>query len=291
MVQKSETKKAKQILHDVIFELQNVSESMQWFLSYDRLSELLEIRKEECLRKVYQFKSAKPQMTLSGGFHEVDGDLLVDFLAWNLELDEVAEEFLKGGIFFSERPLYELRESYKTLIQKTIANHKLDQELLLLLTAATIDFDDAVDSYLMDKFEIDFFVRRSIHQFLEKFEIHPEYGAEEFLYEYLKSLIPTKILNFRDITREFRDRTYYELYGRFRETKKKKKKKIVQSVSIEVKDLLSFFDLEPGATIVDVKKKFKELLKKYHPDINKKGEEMTKRIILKYNRLVELIGS
>lgn len=291
MVQKTETKKAKQILHDVIFELQNVSESMQWFLSYDRLSELLEIRKEECLRKVYQFKASKPQMTLSGGFHEVDGDLLVDFLSWNLELDEVAEEFLKGGIFFSERPLYELRESYKTLIQKTIANHKLDQELLLLLTAATIDFDDAVDSYLMDKFEIDFFVRRSIHQFLEKFEIHPEYGAEEFLYEYLKSLIPTKILNFRDITREFRDRTYYELYGRFRETKKKKKKKLVQSVSSEVKDLLSFFDLEPGATITDVKKKFKELLKKYHPDINKKGEEMTKRIILKYNRLVELLGT
>ncbi|EOQ95634.1 DnaJ domain protein [Leptospira wolbachii serovar Codice str. CDC] len=263
---------------------------MQWFMSYDRLSELLEIRKEECLRKVYQFKSAKPQMTLSGGFHEVDGDLLVDFLAWSLELDEVAEEFLKGGIFFSERPLFELRESYKTLIQKTIANHKLDRELILLLTAATVDFDDAVDSYLMDKFEIDFFVRRSIHQFLEKFEIHPEFGAEEFLYEYLKSLIPTKILNFRDITREFRDRTYYELYGRFRETKKKKKK-IVKTVSIELKDLLAFFDLEPGANITDVKKKFKELLKKYHPDINKKGEEMTKRIILKYNRLVELLGT
>ncbi|MCG6138978.1 molecular chaperone DnaJ [Leptospira mtsangambouensis] len=290
MVQRVEAKKSKQILHDVIFELQNISESMLWFLSYDRLSELLEIRKEECLRKVYQFKSAKPQMTLSGGFHEVDGDLLIDFLAWSLELDEVAEEFLRGGIFFSERPLYELRESYKTLVQKTIANHKLDRELLLLLTAATVDYDDAVDSYLMDKFEIDFFVRRSIHQFLEKFEIHPEYGAEEFLYEYLKSLIPTKILNFRDITREFRDRTYYELYGRFRETKKKKKK-IVKTVSDEVKDLLAFFDLEPGAGITDVKKKFKELLKKYHPDINKKGEEMTKRIILKYNRLVELIGN
>lgn len=74
---------------------------MLWFLSHDRLSELLEIRKEECLRKVYQFKSAKPQMTLSGGFHEVDGDLLIDFLAWSLELDEVAEEFLRGGIFLA----------------------------------------------------------------------------------------------------------------------------------------------------------------------------------------------
>ncbi|MDF3820792.1 molecular chaperone DnaJ [Leptospira sp. 96542] len=289
MTTRTESKKSKQLLADVIFELQNTSDSMQWFLSYDRLSELLEIRKEECIRKVYQFKSGKPQMSLSGGFHEVDGDLLVDFLSFNLELDEVGIEFLKSGVFFSERPLYELRESYKSLIQKTVANHKLDKELLLLLSAATVDFDDAIDSYLMDKFEIDFFVRRAVHQFMQHQKIRPEFGAEEFLFDYLKALIPTKILNFRDITKEFRDRTYYELYGRFRE-KKKKKKKIIKTVSVEVEELLAFFDLEPGASIHDVKKKFKELLKKYHPDINKKGEEMTKRIILKYNRLVELIG-
>lgn len=290
MVAKSEFKKSKQILADVIFELQNHSDALTWFLSYDRLAELLEIRKEECLRKIYQFKSKKPQMTLSGGFHEVDGELLIDFLSFVLDLDEVPEVFLQSGIYFSERPLYELREGYKSLIQKTIANHKLDRELLLLLSAATIDFDDAIDSYLMDKFEIDFFVRRSVFQFLESNSVRTEFGAEEFLFEYLKALIPTKILNFRDITKEFRERTYYELFGRFRDQEKKKKKKI-RTISVELEDLLTFFDLEPGATLPQVKKKFKELLKKYHPDINKKGEEMTKKIILKYNRLVELLGN
>lgn len=289
MVQKGSLQRSRQLLHDVIFEIQNASEAMNWFLSYDRLSDLLELRKEEVLRKVYQFKAGKPQMTLSGGFHEVDGDLLIDFLSWNLELDEVAEEFLRAGIFFSERPLYELRESYKELVQKTIANHKLDRELLLLLVAATIDFDDAVDSYLMDKFEIDFFVRRSIQQFIEIHEIRPEFGAEEFLYGYLHSLIPTKILNFRDITREFRERTYYDIFGNFRE-KKQKKKKVKPTVSDEMFELLAFFDLEPGASLTDVKKKYKELVKKYHPDVNKKGEEMTKRIIAKYNRLVLLLN-
>ncbi|MCZ8341413.1 MAG: molecular chaperone DnaJ [Leptospira sp.] len=290
MVAKSEFKKSKQILADVIFELQNHSDALNWFLTYDRLAELLEIRKEECLRKIYQFKSKKPQMTLAGGFHEVDGELLIDFLSFVLDLDEVAEVFLQSGIYFSERPLYELREGYKSLVQKTIANHKLDRELILLLSAATIDFDDAIDSYLMDKFEIDFFVRRSVFQFLESNSVRTEFGAEEFLFEYLKALIPTKILNFRDITKEFRERTYYELYGRFREQEKKKKKKN-KTISIEMEELLNFFDLEPGATLPQLKKKFKELLKKYHPDINKKGEEMTKKIILKYNRLVELLGN
>ncbi len=289
MVLKVETGKSKQILGDVIFELQNHSDSLHWFLTYERLAELLEIRKEDCLRRLYQFKSSKPQMSLSGGFHEVDGEYLIDFLSELLDIDDIPNDFLKAGIFFSERPLYELRESYKSLIQRTIENHRLDKELLLLLATATIDFDDAVDSYLMDKFEIAFFVNRSIHFFLESQEIQPEYGAEEFLREYLNALIPTKILNFRDITKEFRDRTYYELFGRIRSDKPKKKKP-KKKIDLEFEELLAFFDLDIESTIVDVKKKFKLLLKKYHPDINKKGEEMTKKIIIKYNRLIALFN-
>jgi len=289
MVSKLDTNKSKQILGDVIFELQNQSDSLRWFLTYDRLAELLEMRKEDCIRKIYQFRSTKPQMALSGGFHEVDGDYLIDFLSEVLDLDDVPADFLKSGIFFSERPLYELRESYKSLIQKTTDNHKLDKELLLLLATATIDFDDAVDSYLMDKFEIHFFVNRAIHFFLESRDINFEYGAEEFLREYLLALIPTKILNFRDITREFRERAYYEIFGRIRSDKQKKKKS-KQKINLEVEELLTFFDLDHDAKLSDIKKKFKELLKKYHPDINKKGEEMTKKIILKYNRLILLLN-
>ncbi|WP_246051893.1 molecular chaperone DnaJ [Leptospira idonii] len=289
MVVKAEISKSKQILGDVIFELQNHSESLHWFLSYDRLSELMEMRKEDCLRRIYQFRSTKPQMSLSGGFNEIDGEYLIDFLAAELELEDVSSAFLKGGIFFGERPLYELRESYKSLIQKTVENHRLDKELLLLLATATVDYDDAVDSYLMDKFEIDFFVQRTINIFLDTRKIRPEFGAEEFLKEYLNALIPTKILNFRDITKEFRDRTYYELFGRIRK-EKPKKRKIKVKLNVEIEELLAFFDLEADAKVPDVKKKFKELLKKYHPDINKKGEEMTKKIILKYNRLILLMG-
>jgi hypothetical protein len=287
MVSQTDTSRSRQILADVIFELQNQSDDLRWFLTYDRLAELLEMKKEDCLRKLYQFRASKPQMSLSGGFHEIDGDLLIDFLEDILNLDDVPGYFLRGGVFFGERPLYELRESFKSLIQRTIENHKLDKELLLLLATATIDFDDAVDSYLMDKFELDFFINRAIYFFIESREIHAEYGAEEFLKEYLQALMPTKILNFRDITKEFRDRTYYELFGRIRSEKPKKKSK-TKKINLEIEELLAFFNLDIDCTLHDLKKKFKELLKKYHPDINKNGEEMTKKIILKYNRLVIL---
>ncbi|EMO25948.1 DnaJ domain protein [Leptospira interrogans serovar Bataviae str. HAI135] len=35
-----------------------------------------------------------------------------------------------------------------------------------------------------------------------------------------------------------------------------------------------------------MKKRFKELIKKYHPDINKDGLEMTQKIIASYNYLI-----
>lgn len=278
--------RSERLLNDVIFEIQNHCQSLSWFLTYERLSDLLEIQKEDCIRRIYQFRSKHPQLSLSGGFHEIDGDYLVDFLAIQLELDEVASRFLQGGIFFSERPLFELRESFKNLVQNTIESHRLDKELILLLAAATVDFDDAIDSYLADKFEVEFFVQRSINQFLDSRKINPEFGAEAFLKDYLNALLPTKILNFRDITREFRERTYYELFGRTRSSKKKKPK--IKSIDSEMEQLLIFFNLDENAKIEDVKKRFKVLMKQYHPDINKNGEEMTKKVILKYNRLIAL---
>jgi len=104
--------------------------------------------------------------------------------------------------------------------------------------------------------------------------------------DYLNALLPTKILNFRDITQEFRERSFYEVYGRTRTQKQKKTKR--KSIDQELEELLIFFDLDENSSAEDLKKSFKIMIKKYHPDLNKQGEEMTKKIIQKYNRLMEM---
>lgn len=277
---------SQKVLRDVLFELQQSSQDMRWTLSYQRLGELLSLSKEDIHRRIYSFRNSHPHMTLNGSFQEVDGDYLIDFLSIILDIDQVSEKFTEAGIFFGERSLYELRESFKQLIQNTIASHKIDKELILLLTAATIDFDDAIDSYLFDKFELDFFVRRSIDNFLLMKDINPDFGAEAFLIDYINALLPTKILNFRDITREFRERIFYELYGRTRQSKKKRIKK---KVNLEVESLYLFFDLDENATLEELKKSFKKLIKEFHPDRNKNGEEMTKKVIDNYNKLTFIL--
>lgn len=278
-----------QILDDIIFELQNTALECRWSISMERLAELLQLSKEDFYRKIYNFKTSKPDRETRLGFTEIDGDYFCEFLQYCLNITGIQDRLATAGIYFDERVLYEIRENFKHIVQESLERHDLDKDTLLLLATASQDYDDAVDSYISDKFEIDFFLDRCIFEFMSFRRIHPETGADVFLRDYLRALIPTRILNLRDITKEFRERSYYELFGEFRKDKTKKRK-AKPHYSRELFELITYFNLEDGFTKDDLKKKFKELLKKYHPDINKRGLEKTKEIIENYNKLIIMIN-
>lgn len=278
-----------QILDDIIFELQNTALECRWSISMERLAELLQLSKEDFYRKIYNFKTSKPDRETRLGFTEIDGDYFCEFLQYCLNITGIQDRLATAGIYFDERVLYEIRENFKHIVQESLERHDLDKDTLLLLATASQDYDDAVDSYISDKFEIDFFLDRCIFEFMSFRRIHPETGADVFLRDYLRALIPTRILNLRDITKEFRERSYYELFGDFRKDKTKKRK-AKPHYSRELFELITYFNLEDGFTKDDLKKKFKELLKKYHPDINKRGLEKTKEIIENYNKLIIMIN-
>lgn len=278
-----------QILDDIIFELQNTALECRWSISMERLAELLQLSKEDFYRKIYNFKTSKPDRETRLGFTEIDGDYFCEFMQYCLNITGIQDRLATAGIYFDERVLYEIRENFKHIVQESLERHDLDKDTLLLLATASQDYDDAVDSYISDKFEIDFFLDRCIFEFMSFRRIHPETGADVFLRDYLRALIPTRILNLRDITKEFRERSYYELFGEFRKDKTKKRK-AKPHYSRELFELITYFNLEDGFTKDDLKKKFKELLKKYHPDINKRGLEKTKEIIENYNKLIIMIN-
>ncbi|HRG47231.1 MAG TPA: J domain-containing protein [Leptospiraceae bacterium] len=269
-----------QALGEVLSEIQIQSFDCTWNISNEKLIEVMGIRKEDFYRSLYSLRRNHSQNLNLRSFSEKEGDLLCLLLQQILRRADIEDEFLKSGVYFPEASLIELGQILVELIQSTLKKHKLDKELFHLLVSSTKQFDDAFDSYFDDKFDLEILYERSISIFTNSRNIDTSFGADIFLKKHLQDLIKYNKISLKKITQEYRQRFYYELFGKIKREGK---------MDSDTRKLLEFFQLEDNATLKDLKKRFKELLLVYHPDVNKDGHAKTQEIIENYNKLFELI--
>jgi hypothetical protein len=266
-------------LEDVIEEIQSSCTDFSWYISIENITKLLQISKEDFYRVVYSIRNKKMGFSVSGhGFSREAASDLIQILNFFLKLD-AESEFVKAGIYASPVLLKELKIKFQSVILEIAEKHKIDMDLLLLLCSSTLQFDDAFDSYFETKFEMSFIISRTVEAFITEKNIDSSYGIDTFLKKYLQSQLNKHKISFLKITELARDKYYYEVYGKHRQ------KKIV-FIDPNKQKLLDFFGLEQEATKHEVKVRYKQLLKKYHPDVNKNGLEKTKAIIYNYNKLI-----
>ena len=269
-----------QALGEVLSEIQIQSFDCTWNISNEKLIEVMGIRKEDFYRSLYSLRRNHSQNLNLRSFSEKEGDLLCLLLQQILRRADIEDEFLKSGVYCPEASLRELGQILVELIQSTLKKHKLDKELFHLLVSSTKQFDDAFDSYFDDKFDLEILYERSISIFTNSRNIDTSFGADIFLKKHLQDLIKYNKISLKKITQEYRQRFYYELFGKIKREGK---------MDSDTRKLLEFFQLEDNATLKDLKKRFKELLLVYHPDVNKDGHAKTQEIIENYNKLFELI--
>ncbi len=272
-------------LREIISIIQGISIECKWFLSSPQLIELLELKKEDYYRILYTLRNSEFNPAKLTGFHEEEAYYLCQLLEKIMGLGDIEDEFIRSGIYFNEKSLGMLRESLINQISRALSTHKVDKELLLLLSSATINFDDAFDTYFYDKFSMDRIINFTIEEFLDNHQIDPFFGGEIFLKKYLEDLLQFKKIPIEKLTEEYRERYHYELFGRMRNVPIKHK------IPKEIRLLFQFFDLEYDADKKKLNARYKELLKIYHPDINKNGLEKTKEIIQKYKKLNSFLKS
>ncbi len=128
---------------------------------------------------------------------------------------------------------------------------------------------------------MDLLISKSIDNFLEDMFIDAKYDTEVILEEFLHNTIAHNKIPFYDITVKYRIRYYYSIFG--------KEPPGYKTEYNELYRLLDFFNLNTDSTKQELKKKFTQLMKKYHPDINKDGLEDTKIIIENYNKLQTML--
>ena len=90
----------------------------------------------------------------------------------------------------------------------------------------------------------------------------------------------SKLLNFhKQELKEIFEEYFYSVYFR------KYKDMGLDFDEIQDPSVLDYFGLSPGASVDDVKKRFRELAQKYHPDHGGSSEKMIE-ILDAYNRLI-----
>ncbi len=168
-------------LEDIIFEIQSGCTNCEWYIPVEKIISALNIRKEDYYRIFYNLRNEVHfSSRAAAGFNETHADSLIQLLSKILKIEGISEEFAKNGIYFDDNYLAELQISLKENIQTRLARHELDRELLLLLSSATLDFDDAFDSYFDDKFNFERIVENGISDFIELKSIQNDYGADVF---------------------------------------------------------------------------------------------------------------
>lgn len=270
-------------IQEIINEIQENIYKFEWYISSEKIIQILSIRKEDYYRVLYKLKDSHFNPSNLRGFSHLEGHYLCLLLEKVLGHENVETLFFKAGIFFSKSREVEIIQTFQDILNSTLKNHRLDKELLLLLASSTKNFEDAFESYLEDKFDWEILIERGVNVFINIHNIDPDYGVEEFLKDFLRKQIKTNKINIKKITNEYKERYYFDLFG---ESFQRKEKTVV---SKEVLKLLKFFGLKENATKKELKAKYLYLLKQYHPDVNKDGLEKTKLIIQNYNKLKKLL--
>lgn len=285
-------------LEDIIFEIQSSCTDCEWFISADKIIEILQLRREEYFKILYSLRGESEHLSRgSNGFNQDQGDKLISFLEKVLKIEGLEQEFAKAGVYFDDIYLDEFRIFLKEIVLSKLEKHELDRDLLLLLISSTKKFEDAFDSYFDDKFDIMRLADNAIAEYLELKSFSGDYGADIFFKNYFSEILNTKVFLLRQITSEYRDRAYYEIFGKFRQEEREKTKKKKSSFGKkfqggeyfedrETQEHREFLGLSEEYSGAELRKRYKELIKKYHPDVNKDGLEMTQKIIASYNFLV-----
>ena len=294
MQEKSTTKK--KVLQEVLDEIKALCTSDAWEMSLDYLLGLLDSDRVDFLRYCYSLED-KAQGLALGALDKLSSDNtkeLIGFLKFK-GFQEAEQLFFKAGFYLKAQEAVEYLEFFQSLCQSRLLNHEIDRELLEVALAGCRHFNDAAEFYCHSLFSIDELIEWASSLYLERYEILDHPYSRKILKNYIYAQFSSKsILErvlFAPLVNRLKDKSC--LWGFLsinenenkdkKETKPKSKKNLKPQVQAALQVLgiaQEKADTLPSREIL--KKHYRACLKKYHPDLHKKGHEETRKLIEAY---------
>ncbi len=220
--------------------------------------------------------------------------------------NNVESTFYKVGVFIPHKNRIEINDMLINQINFILANHQINKEDFEAMLYETDTFIEARDIYYEEEFNIS----KIIHDVCDNYMNGKEYVlwnlAKQNIIYYMKSLfdrnifvkeslfymLESRLRDFAILKNMLKGENNQNNYGSYRykcydnyNTKQEKKPKISKREKAK-----QIFQIKGEFSAITLKKRYRELMKKYHPDINPNGLEKSQQINLAYTILLSEIS-
>ncbi|MCB1138459.1 MAG: J domain-containing protein [Leptospiraceae bacterium] len=264
-------------IDEIIEEISSRTVGCHFQVPVGDILEILGMGNEEYFRFRYNRRSSA-----GSGFSEIPEDFteqntheLIDLLE-HCGLEDPLGRLEKAGLHFSSRTLIDLQEFFVSVTLNHILSHTVDVDLLDTSLSGCMNPEDGYRFYMDATFDRDQLKSRAVSLFLDYRSLENHALSRWLLLTYLDRSFRTGYLQW-DVLFEH---CFDDLFPDRRHAPRQ------LSLDPELQEALQELELDYVPELEQLKKQFRALMFKYHPDRNPDGLEKTRRINSSYSLLL-----
>ncbi|MEQ9366055.1 MAG: hypothetical protein RIF32_17560 [Leptospirales bacterium] len=286
------------LIQELLDEIESCLVAERWEVPLDFVLDLVEVSREEFYRYVYARR--EPGNWTEHMPESFDADNTEDLIAFleHTGLTEAEEAFYAAGFYFTEDHLLGWLEFFQSVTLSRMQSHPIDGELLETAMAGCQRFADAVEFYGHCKFDEQESIRFAVRLFIENQGIANHHFSQTTLYNFLKGQFHQRNLIWEDL--------YRSMFGLLRDNALRLGLAAPEEIDEFAETLVDIALLDPGLASAlkalemstdrlpdreALKKSYRALLKRFHPDVNPQGQEKTRDLIAAYSLVISHLGA
>lgn len=263
-----------------------------WQVSVDEIRELSGLEFAEFYSVAYRLHN-RLDSSMHRFSHETVGELVTLLEA---VFGPAAEQRMaRAGLFVPHELGNELVARFWTVVAERVRRHRVDEATFLAMLQTFRTYDEARGVYLDEYFARDEIIRAAANAFVREFPFDDPETAATTCMAHLSMLFLRHVLSLRAALRPVTDRlTRIALEHGFLHRRERvhyydsAEKPGPDDAVTDGLRLLGLAGTTPDSGML--KRRYKELMKRYHPDVNPAGLETCKRINNAYSYLLARIG-
>ncbi len=294
-------------VNKIIEHIARISKKMgYWAITADEVMEITQL-------EPYKFKRYLEQARITVNMpkhmnifsNDNPGDLITLLECIYGKNKDMEKLFSEKGIFINYENMIELNDLLINSANEIMSKHEINENMFQEILNETKSFEEAKDIYLNEEFNIDEIIEKTCLSYVSLNKFQLDKLAKRNTLKYLNSLFERKILNkntvlsnvvyklkqyaikihfYQEESDDYSSNYYYEdknNVNQGNEGQKHLKKPSRKEIAKSILGIKGEFDINI------LRKKYRNMMKIYHPDINPQGLQKSQEINAAYSVLLE----